>query len=874
MIARESESGGVRTTCPYCGVGCGVQVDSDLTVSGDELHPANKGNLCVKGEALGETLAADGRLLYPEISGERVEWSEALDKVAHTFASVIEQHGPDAVGMYLSGQLLTEDYYVANKLMKGFLGSSHVDTNSRLCMASAVAAHKRAFGEDVVPCSYDDLDACELLVIVGANTAWTHPVVYQRIKAARERGNLRVVVIDPRKTATTEFADLHLQIGAGDDLALFNALLGHLNLHGAIDHEFVRTQCSGFERAVAVAGSGPDNTRFVSARGDDAALASGVAQFFDWFTDTQRTITLFSQGVNQSRRGTATGNAIINCHLATGRIGRPGMGPFSITGQPNAMGGREVGGMANQLAAHMDFDAEGIATVQSFWQAPRMAMGPGKKAVEMFAALGRGEIKALWIMGTNPAVSLPASLEIDRALERCDFVVVSDCVADSATLKQANVRLPALGWGEKDGTVTNSERVISRQRSFLPAPGEARADWQIITDVAHRLGFEEAFSYSSARDVFIEHAALTTHNNDGARLLNLGWLTELSTSEYDDLKPVSWPLDERPFSSRTAPCFSTKDRRAQFVSTPLEAPLSMPSEEHLLINSGRYRDQWHTMTRTGTTERLFQHRREPRIELNPIDADRYNVSDGDLIQLTNDCGEACLSVAITEDVMPGEGFVPIHWSSSNSSGATVNTLYSGITDPFSGQPESKYILAKAQAVQPKRWARLQLHSVNAKMPWSTDDTPMYWVRSLAGTGASFVLASDTDQLEPWADLCTGYEVLEFCDESSGVSRWLGRRDGVLMWRMWTAVSREDLPATEALAENGDCADWTELSLAGQGERDTSPMICVCYEVRRGAIEAAIEEGCTDEGDLGQQLKCGTNCGSCRPELRRLFAEAS
>ena len=867
MIARESD--GVRTTCPYCGVGCGVQIDSKLAVTGDELHPANRGSLCVKGEALGETLSSRDRLLHPEIAGRRVGWSEALDKVASTIASVVEQYGPDAVGMYLSGQLLTEDYYVANKLMKGFLGSSHVDTNSRLCMASAVAAHKRAFGEDVVPCSYDDLDTCELLVIVGANTAWTHPVVYQRIRAARDRGNLRIVVIDPRKTATTEFADLHLQIGSGDDLALFNALLAHLNIHGVIDHDFIRTQCNGFESAVATAGG----AEFVSARGDNTALGAGVAQFFDWFTNTKRTVTLFSQGVNQSRRGTATGNAIINCHLATGRIGRPGMGPFSITGQPNAMGGREVGGMANQLAAHMDFDADGVAAVQSFWKAPRMATGPGKKAVEMFAALGRGEIKALWIMGTNPAVSLPASLEVDRALERCEFLVVSDCVSSSATLNHADVRLPALGWGEKDGTVTNSERVISRQRSFLPAPGEARADWQTITDVAHRLGFEDAFPYSNARDVFTEHAALTAHNNNGSRLLNLGWLANLSATEYDDMDPVSWPLDARPFSSRTGPCFSTKDRRAQFVNTPLEAVLCTPNKEQLLINSGRYRDQWHTMTRTGTVERLFQHRREPKIELNPVDGSRLGVTDGDLLKLTNKNGEVCLSVAITEDVVPGEAFVPIHWSSSNSSSATVNRLYAGITDPFSGQPESKYVVASAQSVQPKRWGLLQLHNLDAKTPWALDTQPMYWVRSLAGAGCSYEMASDTDQLEPWAELGSDCDVLEFCDESNDSKRWLGRRDGELIWRMWTAPTRDGLPAPEALAESGESACWTDLSLAGQGARDTSPVICVCYEVRRGAIEVAIDAGCADEESLGAQLKCGTNCGSCRPELRRLVAEA-
>lgn len=870
MIAQASDTARVRSTCPYCGVGCGVRVDTDLNVSGDEMHPANQGSLCVKGESLGETLVASDRLLHPEILGRRAQWTEALDTVAKGFAAAVEEHGPDSVGMYLSGQLLTEDYYVANKLMKGFLGSANVDTNSRLCMASAVAAHKRAFGEDVVPCSYDDLDACELLVIVGANTAWAHPVVYQRIRTARERGQMRVVVIDPRKTATTEFADLHLQIGSGDDLGLFNALLSHLNLSGSVDQHFVQHHCRGFESAVAAAGS----PEFVSSRVGDEQLASNVARFFEWFTATERTLTLFSQGVNQSRRGTATGNAIINCHLATGRIGRPGMGPFSITGQPNAMGGREVGGMANQLAAHMDFNADDIAAVEEFWQAPRIATGPGKKAVDLFAALGRGEIKALWIMGTNPAVSLPASLGVERALERCEFLVVSDCVESSATLKHAHVRLPALGWGEKDGTVTNSERVISRQRAFLPAPGEARADWQILAGVAQRLGFQAAFAYASPRDVFVEHAALTAHNNEGSRVLDLGALASLTDEEYNCLEPLSWPFDAQPFAAESNFAFSTDDRRARFVSTPLESVLAAPEAGSLLINSGRYRDQWHTMTRTGAAERLYQHRREPNVELNPLDAEYHGVTDGDLLALTNAEGSVCLSVAVTDDVVAGEAFVPIHWSNSNSSSATINRLYSGVTDPFSGQPESKYAVAQAEAVQPARWGRLQLSSAELQLPWPNDAPPMYWVRSLVGDGSSYVLASDEQRLEPWPELSAECEVLEFSDESSGVRRWLGRREGKLIWRMWTAPTHADLPAPEALVVEGDGAEWTELSLAGQGERDTSPVVCVCFEVRRGAIETAIDSGCTSESALGEQLKCGTNCGSCRPELRRLFARAS
>jgi len=310
------------------------------------------------------------------------------------------------------------------------------------------------------------------------------------------------------------------------------------------------------------------------------------------------------------------------------------------------------------------------------------------------------------------------------------------------------------------------------------------------------------------------------------------------------------------------------------VATPLEAALPVAEEGQLLINSGRYRDQWHTMTRTGSAERLYQHRREPRVELNPVDAQSYRVSDGDLLSLTSDCGGVCLSVAVSKDVLPGEAFVPIHWSGSNSGSATVNALYSGVTDPFSGQPESKYQLVQAEAITPKRWGRLQRHCLDPNAPWAADDAPIYWVRSIAGGGDNYVLASNSEVLEPWPALRTDCEVMEFHDQSSGISRWLGRRDGVLIWRMWTAPTRHELPAPEALSENGEVADWTELSLAGNTERDRSPMICVCYEVRRAAIEVAIEEGCTDERSLGEKLKCGTNCGSCRPELRQLVAEAS
>src|SRR6202163_3446493 len=504
----------VRTTCPYCGVGCGLLAQPDdgggAAIAGDPTHPANFGKLCSKGSALGETLGLSGRLLNPLARGPdgayaRIDWATALDRVAVGFRSIIERDGPDAVAFYLSGQLLTEDYYVANKLMKGFIGSANVDTNSRLCMASTVAGQRRAFGADTVPGSYADLDLADLVVLVGSNAAWCHPVLFQRIMRNKAQRGARVVVIDPRRTVTAQEADLFLGIAPGTDTVLFCGLLVHLAERGALDAAYVEAHTSGFAQTLARA-------REIAPDAGATARACGVAEadiahFFNLFYASARTVTAFSQGVNQSAQGTDKVNAIINCHLATGRIGRPGMGPFSLTGQPNAMGGREVGGLANQLAAHMGFAPEEIDRVRRFWNAPRMARREGRKAVQMFEAIERGEIKALWIMATNPAVSLPRAAAVRAALKRLELFVVSENVLSNDTVNAGvHALLPAAAWGEKDGTVTNSERRISRQRRFLPPPSEAMPDWWIVSAVAQRLGFGAAFSFTSEADVFREHA--------------------------------------------------------------------------------------------------------------------------------------------------------------------------------------------------------------------------------------------------------------------------------------------------------------------------------------------------------------------------------
>ncbi len=607
----------IRTTCPYCGVGCGVlakrEADGAVTIKGDPHHPANFGRLCSKGLALGETLGLEQRLLRPRINGSDVQWSEATSLVAQKFTSAIRDHGPDSVAFYVSGQFLTEDYYVANKLMKGFIGSANIDTNSRLCMASAVAGHKRAFGADVVPCNYTDFEEADLVVLVGSNLAWCHPVLFQRIQAAREKCGSKLVVIDPRRTATAECADLHLQIKPGSDVSLFNGLLRHLYIHGEIDSQFVFAHTEGLAATMLVANQHGDDR--VAA--DTGLTTNTLHAFYKFFAAHAKTVTGFSMGVNQAEDGTNKVNAIINCHLLTGRIGKEGAGPFSITGQPNAMGGREVGGLANMLAAHMDI-ANPIhrAGVKDFWHAPRMAQKPGLKAVELFDAMRLGEIKAVWIMATNPVVSMPNSNHIAEALKACPFVVVSDVTARTETGHYANVLLPAMGWGEKNGTVTNSERRISRQRQFLPGAGEAKPDWRIICEVAQGMGFD-GFDYQFPEEIFAEHAALTQILNDGSRALDLA---SIASSNYDFMPPQQWGGD-RPFANGV---FETASGKARFVATKA---LNKATREDFgfTLNSGRIRDQWHTMTRTGLVPKLFDHRAEPYIEINRADAEALHL---------------------------------------------------------------------------------------------------------------------------------------------------------------------------------------------------------------------------------------------------------
>ena len=871
----------VRTTCPYCGVGCGVLAQPDgaggAVTTGDPLHPANFGRLCSKGSALGETLSLDGRLLHPEIAGKRTDWNTALDAVASGFAKTIAEHGPDSVALYVSGQLLTEDYYAANKFAKGFLGTGNIDSNSRLCMASAVAGHKRAFGEDIVPGIYEDLELCDLIVLVGSNTAWCHPVLYQRILAAREiRPEMKIVVVDPRRTATCEGADLHLPIAPGTDVALFSGLLAHLADTGAIDPQYVADATTGAAEALTVArAQTPDVAATAKACGLNPAT---VKEFFEWFAATSKAVTMFSQGVNQSSSGTDKVNAILNVHLLTGRIGKPGAGPFSVTGQPNAMGGREVGALANTLAGHLEFGrADDARTLRAFWSAPGLATRPGHAAVDLFRAIGDGRVRAVWIIGTNPAVSLPEAAGVRQALAGCPIVVVSECVRDSDTTDAGTIRLPAEAWGEKNGTVTNSERVISRQRSFLSAAGDARPDWWMIKEVAHRMGFADAFPWTSAADIFREHAALSGTDNEGSRLFDISGLARLTDAEYDAMVSTRWPCPaggaapiERFFANGG---FPAKDSRATILPTAYRAPFQATSAAFpLVLMTGRVRDQWHTMTRTGKSPRLLAHQPEPLLSVHPDDAP--SLEDGGLITVAAATGSATMRLRHDAGLRRGSVFAPMHWTDRFCPAARINPVVNAAVDPFSFQPELKHTPVRLEAF-PAAWHGFLLTRRNcgtdlaeycAVLP--ADGT--VWRHELAGIGAAepaFGRLRETFGEAAW---------MKLHDPGSGLFRAALIVDGALQACLFIGNDPTALPAREWLVACFASPVLTprdrRMLLAGRPAEGPTPEppVCVCHGVGASAITAAIAAGSTTIGEIGAATRAGTNCGSCKPELRTLL----
>jgi assimilatory nitrate reductase catalytic subunit len=797
-----------------------------------------------------------------------------IGRVAGEFERILDRDGPDAIAFYLSGQLLIEDYYVANKLMKGFLGSANVDTNSRLCMASTVAGHRRAFGSDTVPGAYEDLERADLIVLVGSNAAWCHPVLYQRMVANKHTRGAKIVVIDPRRTATAEDADMVLQVAGGSDSALFCGLLVHLAEQDALDRLAIDAHTSGFDQALARAYEiAPDVIATARATGLNP---DEVTRFFDLFRTTEKVVTAFSQGVNQSAQGTDKVNAIINCHLATGRIGKPGMGPFSLTGQPNAMGGREVGGLANQLAAHMGFTPAEIDRVRRFWDAPRMATHEGRKAVAMFDAIARGKIKALWVMATNPAVSMPDASWARAALGKLELLVVSDNVLSNDTINScADILLPAAAWGEKDGTVTNSERRISRQRAFLPLPGDAMPDWWMVTQVAHRLGFDDQFPYRSAADVFREHAALSAFENDGTRDFDIGALATLDDDGYDALEPTQWPAPAgRPSRERLFADghFFTPDHKARFIPPEPLAPGAETTQDFpFRLNTGRVRDQWHTMTRTGMSPKLAAHRAEPFVDVHPADAGRIGLRNDGFARVATRYGSGVLKVRLDAGQQPGTLFVPIHWSEVNSAAARVGDLVAPVTDPHSGQPDAK---ATPASIAPLEF-RMRGFALTRVPIALLGDT--WWVRIAVANGFGYSFATNKGPAA-WRDHLAGTfagEPAEYVDEARGIFRAASFIDGRLGGCIFVGPAGAVPPwdAVKALFEADAIAERERQTLLSgrNGLPDPGPVICACFAVGLAQIQNMVASGATTVENIGKALRAGTNCGSCLPELRKLVA---
>ena len=866
----------IATTCPYCGVGCGIVVEGD-TVRGDASHPANRGRLCAKGATLARTLDDSRRLLEPTIGGQPATWDTALDMVAERFSETIATHGPDSVAFYVSGQFLTEDYYVANKLMKGFIGSGNIDTNSRLCMASSVAGHVRAFGEDVVPGVYDDWEQADLVVLVGSNSAWCHPVLQQRLTVAKAARGTRIVVIDPRRTATAEAADLHLPLASGTDVVLFNGLLAYLADAGAIDAAWSDRHTNGLDATIAAArDDAPDIETVAAECGIDPET---LETFYAWFARTECVVTAFSQGVNQAEDGTDRVNAIINCHLATGRIGRPGMGPFSLTGQPNAMGGREVGGLANQLAAHMRFEQpDDIAALREFWHAPRLATQPGLKAVELFDAVAAGKVKALWIAATNPAASMPRAGHVRSALRSCPFVVVSDCwPTDTSAL--AHVVLPAAGWSEKDGTVTNSERSITRQRAFRAPPGMARPDWWMFAEVARRMGWGAAFAWQSPAAIFREHAALSAFANQGRRKFDIGALATLNDADYDGMKPIRWPLASGAAGEGgrlfAAGGFATPDGRAHVVPVRYRAT----ARPRFVLNTGRVRDQWHTMTRTGRVPQLAVHTPEPMVTMNPFDAASLGLASGALARVETTDGSVLLRVEASHAQRRGEIFAPMHWTREFASTGPVAQAVSAACDAISGQPALKATPVRISPVA------TQFHGLLLRHVAAPPPAGVQWVRIPVERGEMFRLTG-LDPLPVGVGLdrfvtallqAPGTEVIEIADAARGVLRRAALRDDVLEACVVLAPTGTALPAEASFAAVlGTIVPLRARArlLAGRGaDAAEGPRVCACLGISKAAIRhACVSNQLRSLSELGNLLGAGTSCGSCIPELEKILRD--
>ncbi len=918
-----------QSTCPYCGVGCGVIIESQGSqitgVRGDPLHPANFGRLCSKGATLHLSaevgVAQQTRLVTPQLRSARHEsfsetnWSTAIEKAAQKITQVVAQHGPDAVGFYVSGQLLTEDYYVFNKLVKGLIGTNNIDTNSRLCMSSAVAGYKITLGADAPPACYDDIASTDCLFIAGSNAAFAHPILFRRIEDARAKNpELKIIVADPRKTDTASAADLHLSLKPGTDVMLFHGMLRVMILNGWTDPNYIERHTDDFEALV---------TKVMLCTPDKVQDICGIApeqlhQAAEWFSNSRATLSMYCQGLNQSSSGTAKNASLVHLHLATGHIGKPGAGPFSLTGQPNAMGGREVGGLANLLSAHRDLsNPVHRAEVASLWGLQDVPSKPGKTAVEMFQAAADGEIKVLWIACTNPAQSMPDQRTVRKALERAELVVVQEAFASAETCAFADILLPATTWGEKEGTVTNSERRITRVRAAVPPSGLARHDWQIALDLAAYLNQQDIFKQRAQvmNFVYPNPEAIWNEHRESTRGRDLD-ITGLSYAQLD-IQPEQWPMPEGAKSGRQRLYengqFPTANGKAKFVALDY-VPLAEPCESRFpfSFNTGRLRDQWHGMTRTGTIAKLFGHVPEPKVQLHPQDMLSLGLENGDLVHLTSKRGSIVAPAQSSDELGIKQAFMAMHWGPNFISGrdhqnkalAGVNAITTSAYCPTSKQPELKHAAVKILKAE-LQWKLLA-------MAWLPCDQSLTILQSLRELMVKFEFASCVPFAEdsakaarqgilfraasseaPDMRLVNAIESLLRLDTQSGL-RYVDPKRSHL--RSIKLDRSKAFPQLEAFVMAGDTSAeaWlktllqTQQSTESYGRRllmtgqkppvaikAVGQTICTCLGVKDVAIEAWLQAnpGSADlqlEG-LKTNLKCGTQCGSCVPQLRRIMA---
>lgn len=899
-----------RTVCPYCGTGCGMILEHDrdriTAVRGDPLHPANFGALCTKGRSLAATLTGE-RLLTPLKRSDRacaptpISWDLGLEQAAAQFAAIIRDHGPEACAFYVSGQLSTEDYYVVNKLAKGFLGTNHIDTNSRLCMASAVSGYKASLGQDSVPACYEDLELADVILIAGANPAFAHPILFQRIEAARARKpNLFVITIDPRRTATAAQSNLHVALAPGTDVAFFHGMVHIFLRDGKTDTAFIRDHTEGFAALrECVFDYTPRKVAEICQISEDVLEAAAHA-----FGSASAAVSVWCQGLNQSSHGTDKNRALINLHLVTGQIGRPGAGPLSLTGQPNAMGGREVGGMPQLLPGHREVAcAEDRAAIEALWGVAALNPRPGLTAVPLFSALAEGRVKALWIACTNPIVSLPETRLVEAALKAAQYVVVQDAFYPTETTAYADLLLPAAGFGERAAVVTNSERRVSLMGQAVQPPGESRPDWEIFRDFAHALGVamdaasvplvggeshadraRRLFAFASHRDVFDEYRRCT--KGQDLDMTGLDW-------SVLEAGPAQWPYPAgategraRLYEDHIFPTPSGRARLAAVSYEPVAEVVTPAYPWHL--TTGRLRDQWHTMSRTGQVAGLFSHTSEALLAIHPKDAQGIGVAGADLVTVIGRRGTLTVRAELSDTVSRGTVYLPMHFGGRFSAAGAVNALMEAkACDPFSGQPELKHaavVVRKAELpwsgtiirrLEPGLWETAR--ALLAEFPYASLARresrlgEALVLRFAQATRPDLALGPRLDSLFAMHDgEAVGYQ------DSRGVSKQIlvraGRLWGVrLLGDEGTGAWLQDLLLTGA-----DVGAWRHQLVAPVVPEAALPMqgrmVCQCRAVPEAAIRDAVQRGMKTIAAIGVDCGAGTECGSCRPEIGALLKE--